>query len=238
MDRGIKNRITTSLHNDRLPIWSSSGKEIVFNSNRSGKLGIYRKAADGGGETVLLHASDLHSFASDWSRDGRHILYDRHGSDIWYLERNNDGGFEAKPFLATEFTEKAAVFSPDSRWVAYVSNESGEFEVYVRRFPEGDRKQRISENGGLQVRWSRDGRRLYYGEEETLFEVEVTPGPELAVGDPQPLFRAPDLRQHGPSAYPNYDVSADGERFVVAVSEGLPVIHVVQNWFAEFRDRQ
>ncbi|MCP5119464.1 MAG: hypothetical protein GY953_52360, partial [bacterium] len=224
--RGIKNRLSSSVHTDFRPIWSSSGKEIIFTSGRRGRNGIYRKAADGSGEAELLYATEAQAFASDLSRDGRYILYDRDGNDIWYLERTSDDGFEAKPFLATEFREKAAQISPDSRWVAYLSDESGEFDVYVQRFPEGGLRQRVSPNGGIQLRWSRDSRKLYYVQGDTLFEVKVTPGAELTIGDPEPLVEDPVWRQRGDSAYPHYDVSADGERFVFAVSESLPAIQL------------
>ena len=127
--------------------------------------------------------------------------------------------------------------SPGSRWVAYLSDESGAFEVYVQRFPEGGDKQRISQYGGKGQRWGRDGRKLYYVEGETLVEVEVKLGSELSIGAATPLFSAPGLST---GAYAHYDVSADGERFVVreSVSQGQTAIHVVQNWFTEFKDRE
>ena len=240
VDRGIKDIVTSSDRPDSGPIWSRSGEELIFTSARRGNNDIYRKAADGTGEAQLVHGTDASEFASDQSRDGRYILYDLDGSDIWYLERRDGDSFEAKPFLATDFTEKSATLSPDGRWVAYVSDESGAFGVYVQRFPEGGGKQRISQNDGMGQRWGRDGRKLYYVEGETLVEVEVKLGSKLSIGAAAPLFSAPGLRPPGVSTYGHYDVSADGERFVVreSVSQGQTAIHVVQNWFAEFRDRQ
>ena len=240
VDRGVKNIVASSNRGDFGPIWSSSGEELIFPSARRGNNDIYRKAADGTGEAQLIHgATDANEFASDLSRDGRYILYDLNGSDIWYLERRDGDSFEAKPFLATDLTEKGATLSPDGGWVAYVSDESGAYEVYVQRFPEGGDKQRISQNGGLGQRWGRDGRKLYYVEGETLVEVEVKLGSKLSVVAAAPLFSTPGLRLSA-STYAHYDVSADGERFVVRelVSQGRTAIHVVQNWFAEFKDRQ
>ncbi len=238
VDRGIKNIVASSNRMDSRPIWSSSGEELIFSSARRGNMDIYRKAADGTGEAQLIHGTDANEHASDQSQDGWYILYDLNGRNIWYLERRDGDSLEAKPFLASDFTEKAATLSPDGRWVAYLSDESGDFEVYVQRFPEGGGKQRISQNGGLGQRWGRDGRKLYYVEGETLVEVEVKLGSSLSVVAAAPLFSTPGLRLSA-STYAQYDVSADGERFVVgeSVSQGQTAIHVVQNWFTEFKDR-
>jgi DNA-binding winged helix-turn-helix (wHTH) protein/Tol biopolymer transport system component len=238
VDRGIKHRVTSSDHPVWRPIWSGSGEELMFSSNHEGTNRVYRKAADGTGDTHFVHETEPAGFMSDQSRDGRYILYDVKGSDIWYIEHRGGDSVEPRPFLATDFTEKGATFSPNGRWVAYLSDESGGFEVYVQRFPEGGGRERISQNGGTGQRWGRDGRKLYYVEGETLVEVAVEPGSEFVVGDSTPLFSYPGLRPRSISTYAQYDVSADGEGFVVreTISQGQMAIHVVQNWFAEFRD--
>ena len=211
-------------------------------------MDIFSKAADGSGQVEPLVALPLDEFPTDWSKDGKHVLYDRHHSetrtDIWYLsQKADDGGFDATPFLATRFDERAAKLSPDGRYVAYVSNESGERQVYVRPFPEGDSKWRISRSRGTQPRWRRDGRELFFVESSTLprvpstlFAVPVSLTPSFSAGTPTKLFQSPRLRS---GTLAQYDVSADGQRFlIVEPIGGVPAIHIVENWFAEFKDRQ
>ena len=130
----------------------------------------------------------------------------------------------------------------DSSDVAYVSDESGQREVYVQPFPEGGRKVTVSSNGGQRVCWSRDGKELFYVEGETLVAVSVSSGSSFSVGSATRLFEHPGLREA--VNYAPYDISADGQRFILAerMGEGAdapePSIRVVQNWFAEFRDRE
>lgn len=136
------------------------------------------------------------------------------------------------------FQTHTSTFEPS---VAYSSNESGQFEVYVRPFPEGGRKVTVSSNGGTQVRWSRDGKELFYVEGATLVAVSVSSGPAFSAGSVARLFEHLSLTG---SYYPQYDVSADGRRFILAESAGLgseapqPSIRVVMNWYEEFRDRE
>ena len=140
-------------------------------------------------------------------------------------------------FLQTPFTEGAPTFSPDGRFVAYVSDESGRNEVYVRSFPNGDGKWRVSINGGAGPRWRRDGRELFYTEGNKLMAVPVATQLRFSPGTPAPLFENDTLQ----SFNPQYDVAADGQRFIVRerlVSEKPLAIHVVNNWFEEFRRQQ
>ena len=141
-------------------------------------------------------------------------------------------------FLQTPFNQYVPRFSPDGRYVAYVSEESGQREVYVQPFPEGGRKVTVSSNGGTRVRWSRDGKELFYVEGETLVAVSVSSGSSFSVGSATRLFEHPGLR--GATSYAPYDISADGQRFILAerVGAGGPSIRVVMNWFEEFRDRE
>ena len=217
------------------PIWSSSGREILFTSSQ----GLYVQAADGAEEGRVIYDAEGFQFASDWSRDGAYIFYDLNAADIWYLERKTDGGFEPKPFLTSEFTEKAAQISPDNRWLAYVSDETGIREIYLRRFPERDGRVKVSQNGGRGVRWSRDGRKLYYVNGQTLFEAAVKLGPKPEVGSPRIVFEWPGIADAASvSAYSRYDVFADDERFVVTelLPDSEPKIRFVENWYEEFRD--
>ena len=161
-------------------------------------------------------------------------------SDLWYFKRSQDAsGWKPHQFLQTPFTERAAKLSPDGQYVAYASHESGRLEVYVQPFPEGGRRSTVSSNGGTQPRWSRDGKELFYVEGATLLAVPVSTGASFSMGLAKRLFEHSGLSNT--VAYPMYDVSADGRRFVVAELVGdppEPTIQVVQNWFAEFKDRQ
>ncbi len=168
------------------------------------------------------------------------------GLDIWYLERKElEDGFDSRPFLQTAFSETNSRLSPDGRFVAYLSDESGRREVYVRPFPEGGGKWQISANGGNFQRWSRDGSELFYVEGQTLMSVAVSTTGGFSAGSAKPLFEHPGLGGGGGGSS-TYDVSADGQRFVVVEDveseEGEeakpPAIHVVENWFEEFKDRE
>ena len=182
----------------------------------------------------------------DWSRDGNYIVYEvfdpETEADLWYLERTEDGsGWEPHPFLDTPSNEQVAKLSPDGRYVAYVSDESGQDEVYVQPFPEGGRRWTVSNNGGMGHRWSGDGDELFYVEgTDTLMAVEVSTEGEFSAGTPHRLFRHPGLIPG--SYYPRYDISKDGQRFLtaeaVAGETAQRSIQVVENWFAEFRGRQ
>lgn len=156
------------------------------------------------------------------------------------FETGGDAG-EPVTFLHTAAAENVPKLSPDGRFLAYVSDESGRYEIYIRSFPNGAGKWQVSVNGGTKPRWSRDGKELYYVESNALMAVPVSTGQGLTLGQPQKLFESADLR----SAYtaPNYDVAADGQRFVtVAPVEGgktePPKIRIVQNWYEESRDRE
>ena len=242
--RSLKRRLTFDAAVDGRPIWSPSGKEITFWSARQGNNDIYIRPADGAGEPVLLVGTPLRERPLDWSPDGKYLLYDVHNEentwDLWYLKRKEDGsGFEPVPFLQTSFSERAAKFSPDGRFVAYSSDESGRNEVYVRPFPGAEGMWQVSGNGGTQPRWSKDGKELFYVERDTLMTVAAATNPSFTSGAVTRLFQDASL----PGTTHRYDVSADGRRFVltepVAVAEEKPPsIHIVQNWYEEFRDRE
>ena len=243
--RSLKRRLTFDAALDGRPIWSPSGKEITFWSARGqGDDNIYIRPADGTGEPVLLLGTPLRERLLDWSPDGKYLLYrvndEETGWDLWYLKRKEDGsGFEPLPFLQTSFSEGAAQFSPDGRLVAYVSDDSGRNEVYVRPFPGAEGMWQVSGNGGTQPRWSKDGKEPFYVERDTLMAVAVVTAPSFTSGAVTRLFQDANL----PGTNPYYDVSADGRRFVltepvVGAEEKPPSIHIVQNWYEEFHDRE
>jgi Tol biopolymer transport system component len=247
IERGVRTRLSTGPEHDRRPVWSPAGDEVAFTSLRAGNDDIFLRQADGSGEEMLLATTPRHERVSDWSLDGNYLLYHLRSSgdegDLWYLMRSEDGsGWDPHSFLQTSFGEVTPRLSPDGRYVAYLSNESGQYEVYVRPFPDGGRKVTVSSNGGTKVRWSRDGNELFYVEGQTLVAVSVVSGSSLSVDSVTRLFEHPSLSRGG--FFAPYDVSADGQRFILpeavraSADASEPSIHVVQNWYEEFRDRE
>ena len=242
--RPLKRRLTFHPAVDGRPIWLPWEEEIAFRSLRQGNNDIYSLPTDGTGEPELLVGAELGEYSLDWSRDGKYLLYEvndpKNGWDLGYLKRKEDSSsFDSFPFLQTSFNERAAKFSPRGRFVAYVSDQSGQAHVYVRQFPEGEGQWQVSTRGGVQPRWSRDGKELFYVEADTLMAVEVSTSPSFTTGATTRLFQHPDLRE----TEHRYDVSPDGQRFVLvekieSEKAKAPSIHVVQNWFAEFQERQ
>ncbi len=241
--RGARTRLSSDPATEILPVWSPDGELVAYSSWRAGNTDIFVRRADASVEEKTLVATPSHERVSDWSRDGQNILYAaealKGSSDLWYLKRTTSGGWEPHPFLQTPHRERAAKFSPDGRFVAYLSDESGRDELYVRPFPQGDRQWTVSRNGAAQPRWARHSRELFYAEGGKLMAVPVRTVPEFSAGKPVPLFNHVSLLLWRD---PNYDVSADGERFLLSERVTAPgsvrLIHVVQNWFAEFHDRR
>ena len=249
LTRPVKTRLTTGPELDGAPVWAPTGEQVAFSSFRAGNGDIFLRQADGSGEAKVLLATPRNEYVTDWSRDGKYLLYwlddPETGGNLWYLKRNEDGSaWEPHPFLQTPFNERAAKFSPDGRHVAYVSDESGEWEVYARPFPQGGRQSTVSSNGGAGPRWSRDGKELFYVEGSTLMAVSVSSGSTFSAGSARRLFERPPLSVGGFTSTPTYDVSADGRQFVLRERVDLgeeapkPSIRVVQNWFEEFHDRE
>ncbi len=241
IELGVKTRVTTDPAIDYRPIWSPDGEEILF---AGGNQDIVLRRADGSGEAQALLDTPATELLSDWSRDGKYILYmvidPENGADLWYLERNQEGGWEPHLFLRTAFRERSPSLSPDGRFIAYASNESGRDEIYVQPFPKGGRRTTVSNNGGWEPRWSPDGRELFYVEGTTLTAVSVDTSATFSARSRTPLFEHPSLTN---PFYPQYDISADGQRFIIPTPvedapESKPMIRVVQNWAEEFRDRE
>jgi Tol biopolymer transport system component len=247
LDRGIKTRFTFDPTGETPGAWTPSGKELTYSSDRAGTSDIYSKPVNGSGEPALLVGTPLIDRAPDWSPDQKHLIYEAFSpetkGDIFYRERGADGKLgEPATFLKTPFNECAPRFSPDGRFVAYVSDESGVPEVYVRDFPHGNNKWQISEHVGFAPRWPRDAKEIFYvAPRAQLMAVPVATKPDFSPGRPAPLFQKRYLPAQLGGLYPQYDVSADGKRFVVldrpAVEPQIS-IHVVQNWYEEFRGRR
>jgi eukaryotic-like serine/threonine-protein kinase len=235
LDRGIHTRLAFDSTVDTMMAWTPSGDEITFAGFR-GKPVLFSRALGGDAAPRQLTDSSLAEWSPDWSPDGKFLIYTAgsFGSKrrLQYRERRADGALgEPAVFVEGAFNAGMPKFSPDGRYVAYISDESGTNEVYVRDFPGAAKKWRISANGGTQPRWRRDGRELYYAGEGRLFGVSAAARPEFSPGPPVALFERRALSAA-------YDVSADGKRFVVLdrpAAEPPLSIHVVHNWFSEFR---
>jgi dipeptidyl aminopeptidase/acylaminoacyl peptidase len=240
--RASRIRLTFHPATDILPVWAPEGDHVAFSSYREGNTDILVRRADAGLEETTLAAMPQNERVSDWSYDGRYILYSlkhpRNGDDLWYLERNAAGKWKPHPLLETPFDERSPKLSPDGKFMAYLSDESGRHELYVRPFPSGGRKWPISTNGASQIRWSRRSGELFYTEAGTLMAVPVRTAPEFAAGATDRLFSHAAFTISPFDS--NYDVSPDGQRIILPERVGTqqPVIHVVQNWFAEFRGRR
>jgi len=238
---GLLARLTSDPARDDRPIWSPKGDRVTFSSDAKGTPDIVTKSVDGKTEAEQLVATSARDYPQDWSPDGKYLVFlkEEGTADIWYLRRKDGGsGYESAPFLVTpNSSEHAANLSPDGRFLAYNSNESGDWEVYVRQFPQGGGPWQVSTRGGVQPRWRRDGKELFYVEGETLMAITVTTTPGFSVRARKRLFecRGCFVIRH----CHEYDVTADGQRFLVTEPVGeppKPVIRVVQNWFSEFRD--
>jgi serine/threonine protein kinase/Tol biopolymer transport system component len=238
-------RFTFDAGNDSSPVWSPDGRLIVWGSNREGSTDLYQKAASGAGQDTLLLKSDHTKFPTDWSRDGRFIIYRQADPktkfDAWVLPVAGTVGpsSEMKPFsvLQTEASETAATLSPDGRWLAYASDETSRDEIYVQSFPTGVGKKQLSFGGAHSPRWRRDGKELfYYSSDGKLMAVPVESGESFAVGAAVTLF---EFRSgsSGPAVVP-YAVTADGQRFLlnaIVENETTAALTVVSNWTAELK---
>ena len=241
--RGVEQRLTTDASFNVAPFWSPTGDRIVFRSTSGGSNGnLYQKAASGTGKDELLFGGPNNKVPAQWSRDGRFIVYSELDPktkwDISVLPMN--GRTDRKPiqFLRSEFNELFGQLSPDNYWMAYTSDESGQREVYVRPFPTGDGQWRISIAGGEQPRWRGDGNELFFvGADDKMMAVAVkaVPGakPTFEAGAPVPLFET-HLAQSYNGSLPEYDVTADGKRFLIDTTGDRPTtgqqLNVVVNW--------
>jgi Tol biopolymer transport system component len=245
---GVATRLTFEPGYEYLPSWTPSGTDVAYSATSPvSPSHLMSKAADGMGEPSLVIEMDYPTMTSDWSRDGRYLVFngpsgEGTASDIRYVELTADGGpFKAKTFLSTPANERAAKLSPNARFIAYVSAGAGQPEIYISPFPSGEGKRQVSLNGGTQPRWRDDGKELFYVENQnTLMAIPVSTEQALTTGQPQRLFESADLSFRN-LPWPQYDVSADGQRFLTSTRIGddpAPTVRIVQNWYEEFRDRE
>jgi Tol biopolymer transport system component len=239
VESGDLTRFTFDAAIEFVPLWSPDGSRIVFSSNRSGVFDLYEKPASGAGEEQRLLATDLNKFAVDWSADGESLLYVANhptmSYDIWALPL----GREREPIaiVRTEFEERDAQFSPDGRWIAYQSNDSGRLEVYVQTFPEPGGRWQVSSEGGAQVRWRDDGQELFFlALDGRLMAAPIRLDPKaraIEVGAPTALFMTRLGRGVQTSNRQQYIVAPGGQRFLMnAIPEAAmaSALTVVLNW--------
>ena len=241
LQAGNLSRFTFDPAQDFSGIWSPDGNRIAFCSNRTGVFDLYQKNVNGAGGDVLLLATPEQKAPTDWSADGKFLLYrslnPKTSFDIWALSMADGKPY---PVLETDHEERDAQFSPDGKWIAYQSNESGRFEIYVRPFPlpgavvKADEKWQVSA-GGTAVRWARDGTEIFYTAlDGRLMSVPVHLERDGRPGPPVALFASPaPLALRGGTALPWYMVSRDGKRFLTTTAPA-PIttdpITVLLNW--------
>jgi eukaryotic-like serine/threonine-protein kinase len=235
--RGTTSRATSNPAPDGAPVWSPDGERIAFSSERGSAGNIYITAASGAGSEEPVLSSDQPNDPTDWSSDGRFLLFTRQDpvtlKDVWALPLFGDR--RAFPVLQTQFLEEQAHLSPDGQWIAYVSNESGKWEVYLQGFPRASGRYQVSTAGGSQPRWRRDGREIYFVDpKSTLYAVGVNLGAKVLIAQPRNLFPISlgDYAMGG-----RYAVTAEGDRFLVNVDDTADTraINVVLNWPAALK---
>jgi serine/threonine protein kinase len=231
--RNLRSRFTFDPEFREGGVWSPDGSKIIFSSSRKGRDDLYWKPASGAGEEELLYADDRNKTPTSWSRDGKFLMYYTFGDpqtgwDLWALPLERER--KPLPFLKTRFAEDEAVFSPDGRWVAFESDESGRYEVYIATFPNSGGKRQVSLAGGSSAHWRADGKEMYYiAPGGRLMAADVdTRGSELEIDAVRPLF--------GPVPFGNgyqYAVSGDGQHFLAIMpnEQSTPEpLTLVQNW--------
>jgi dipeptidyl aminopeptidase/acylaminoacyl peptidase len=231
VDRNSATRFTFSQSITHYPVWSPDGKRIAFDTNRNGPSDIFMKSTRGSVEERQILASDFPKSPTDWSPDGRSLIYERLDpktkSDLWRLSMTESRPPE--PIVRSDSNETDGRVSPDGKWLAYASDESGTWEVYVSAFPGPGGRWQVSNGGGVQPVWSRKGGEIFYlAGDRKLMAAPYTSGATFEVGAPRALFQT-RARYTGNVAY---DVAPDG-RFLVNTLVGAgaaPPITVVLNW--------
>lgn len=231
-------RLTFSPGVDRYPIWSPDGDRLAFQTDRNGVFDLWVRSAGGGGaERALFESTTNWKIARSWVAG--YLAFEtverETGFDIWLLEPDR-GPAPPVHLIASPASETDPEISPDGRWLAYSSNESGRSEVYVVSLPDAKTKYQVTTEGGRHPIWSRGGRELFYMTPTfSIATVEVVPGATLAFGAPSVLFPQPSPNWGTGTDQALFDVTEDGERIVMLVPEnqGSQTLVVVTDWLAE-----
>jgi Tol biopolymer transport system component/predicted Ser/Thr protein kinase len=234
--RGTLTRLTFEGSYNGGAAWTPDGKRITFGSDRAGARNLFWQLADGSGGVERLMTNEHTQVASSWSSDGQKVAFEQTapgtGFDIWVFRL---GDPKAEPFLQTRFNEIAPRFSPDARWLAYASDESGRYEIYVQPYPGPGGKWQISTEGGTEPVWARNGE-LFYRNGDKMMAVETTTRANFSADKPKLLFE----RHYATyNTMPAYDVTPDGQRFLLAKTGGQAPeeINVVLNWASDLKQK-
>jgi eukaryotic-like serine/threonine-protein kinase len=226
-------RVTFDPAIEAKPVWSPDAAQLAFASSRQNLFDLYLKDTSGAREEQLIVHADADEYPDDWSKDGKYLLYSR-GPAFWFLTFPE---MKSVPFLKTSSTLDNGYFSPDGKWVAYASNESGKWEIYVTSFPEARGRWQISSGGGEQPRWRGDGKELFYlSPDDKMMAAPVKEGANFDAGAPVALFQANPRQPAASSEHEFYDVSRDGQRFLIDTepkqTDAEPMT-IVLNWVAK-----
>jgi eukaryotic-like serine/threonine-protein kinase len=230
--REVLTRFTAGGANHLYPNWTPDGSRLSFLRSEAGQL-LWRPVDQSGPEEVIATLGEG-ATPQAWSPDGRYLVFTQAGEttgpDIWAL---NMADRRRRAIVQTRFTERAPTFSPDGKWLAYSSDESGQFEVYVQRFPERGERQRVSRAGGMEPLWARSGKELYFREDDKLMAAAMV----SPLGRPQELFRAPWWALPT-SSRTNFEIAPDGQGFLLLRSSDAETrarLHVIVNWAEELK---
>jgi Tol biopolymer transport system component len=254
LDRGVASRFTLSSSVEIFPVWSPDGSRIAFGSSPGlGRADLYQRSANGVGKAEPLLEDETRKTPNDWSRDGRFLLYGVTGAlwrgdkgllpktELWALPLAAEGDRKPFPVVKMPFNAAAGSFSPDGRWIAYVSDESGRPDVYAQSFPALAAKFRISTEGGVQPRWRGDGKEIFYlAPDGRLMAAAVKGESTLEVAAPSPLFKTETALMDDSVEAIQYAVASDGRRFLFSTpvqSATSQPITVVLDWSADLRKR-
>ncbi|MDA2933956.1 hypothetical protein MYX82_06390 [Acidobacteria bacterium AH-259-D05] len=230
INRGTHTRLT--MEGGSYPVWTPDGMWVAFDN---GLGNILRKLADGSSEMQQILTRE-NTTAISWSPDGRILAFEEQnpdtGWDIGYITIEGDHTW--KPFLVTPFRERSPMISPDGRWLAYISDESGQNEIYVQPFPEAGQKWLISTGGGIEPMWSPDGRELFYRTADQMMAVAIQTEPRFSARTPRQLYKGTYILDTG-VGHPRYSVSPDGQHFMMGKASEEDQIRVVLNWFEELK---
>jgi Tol biopolymer transport system component len=233
LQRDSAKRLTFNPAAETAPIWSPDATRLVFASNRELSTDLYMKNSDGAQDEKSIVHDDVDKWPNDWSRDGKYILYTR-GTDLWFLTLPE---LKSSLFLKAASILRNGQFSPDGKWVAYGSNETGKWQIYVTSFPDARGKWQVSTSGGEQPRWRADGKELFFlSSDSKMMAAAVTTGATFDAGPPAALFQTTPRQAVSTNDQFAYDVSRDGQRFLINTqvkqAETAPM-SVILNWTAK-----